>query len=439
MLPRTRGQWLGLGLVALAVPAWGQAAAPAADPSSPPALIEAIQFRGNKVTRPQILLQEMVIHPGDPADPARIEASRQAIMNLGLFKAVAARLLPGQTGQVLEIDVDERYFLLPIPRLDRNSDGDISYGIELRVDNLLGLNQRIRIIHRNTDASDGGSDSRQLSVAYDYPRFAGSPYGFGISANMNDSTEAVEQGGTVVANYDTRFIGVQARLRRWLTHEGPSAGWSVNGGPFWKRRDYALINGTPGLRDAERAAGLDGSIDYQRVQEYLFSRHGTEYGFEVEWGMPGLGSDSTYGVHQFYYRRYYRFDPRSHQAWNTHLRLGFAGGDPPLAEAAFSLGGSGNLRGYPRGSAEGQSFFVLNSEFHQPLTRRGDLRAVLFADIGNAYPDKRMIDPGDLEAGAGTGLRYTLESFVDVQLRLDYAVGLGGGERKFYFGTRSTF
>ncbi|MHB8414425.1 MAG: POTRA domain-containing protein, partial [Acidiferrobacteraceae bacterium] len=67
--------------------------------------IVAIRFVGNKVTRPSVMLQEMTIHVGDPVDRRKIAASRQAIMNLGLFKSVHTKLLPTKNGKILQVAV----------------------------------------------------------------------------------------------------------------------------------------------------------------------------------------------------------------------------------------------------------------------------------------------------------------------------------------------
>jgi len=50
-------------------------------------IIVDIVFQGNKVTRPRTMIQEMVLSKGDPADPEKVELSRQAIMDLNLFKS----------------------------------------------------------------------------------------------------------------------------------------------------------------------------------------------------------------------------------------------------------------------------------------------------------------------------------------------------------------
>ncbi|MEK7758886.1 MAG: POTRA domain-containing protein, partial [Pseudomonadota bacterium] len=86
------------------------------------AVIARIEFAGNRVTQPQILLQEMLVKEGDSADPALIERSRQAIMDLGLFTSVLAVVEPGDDGSVLRILVKEKYYILPVPKLNRDED-----------------------------------------------------------------------------------------------------------------------------------------------------------------------------------------------------------------------------------------------------------------------------------------------------------------------------
>ncbi len=107
-----------------------------------PATISEIRFVGNKTTKPEILLQEMLVRVGDPADPVRIEQSRQAIMDLGLFKSVRADLLAAPAGPVLQIRVKEKYYYLVIPKLNRSEDG-VGLGAQLRLDNIAGLNQQL--------------------------------------------------------------------------------------------------------------------------------------------------------------------------------------------------------------------------------------------------------------------------------------------------------
>lgn len=86
--------------------------------------LASIRFEGNEVTREHVLLREMSVVPGDPADPVLIERSRQAILDLGLFRQVETQEEATPDGVALIVRVREKRCLLPIPRLDTSSDGD---------------------------------------------------------------------------------------------------------------------------------------------------------------------------------------------------------------------------------------------------------------------------------------------------------------------------
>ena len=66
----------------------------------------AIRFAGNHTTRPSTMLRELTFGVGDAYDAERVEASRQAIQDLGLFRAVTVRaetLEPLDGGRVCEL------------------------------------------------------------------------------------------------------------------------------------------------------------------------------------------------------------------------------------------------------------------------------------------------------------------------------------------------
>jgi outer membrane translocation and assembly module TamA len=52
----------------------------------------------------------------------------------------------------------------------------------------------------------------------------------------------------------------------------------------------------------------------------------------------------------------------------------------------------------------GNGLFILNLDYRFPIA--GPLGGTVFFDLGNVWADWRDLDPSDLEAGAGLGLRY---------------------------------
>lgn len=398
-------------------------------------VITDIRFVGNEITRPQILLQEMTVHVGDPVDLRRIAESRQAIMNLGLFSSVEADLLPGDNeGRILQITVKEKYYLLPIPRLNRNADGDINYGGELRWDNLAGYNQRLDILYSIGLPADSQSRTHDVTINYSYPRLAGSPYSLDVNARRLN--ERLYPDDPATSEYEHDMHSTSFLVSRYLKSTGPSRGWRVGAGLGWSHDGYQLVSGAPGLYGDTQATVINVIADNTDVKDYLYSREGWSYGYSLSWAAPGLNTD-TFALHQVYWRNYTPIGERAYQSLDTQFRLGTSTG---YSGVAYSLGGSDSLRGYPRGAAEGRSFALANIEFLSPLSSTTPtVRGVAFTDIGNAYGDDRMIDVRDLKTSVGIGLRVALKWFVKIQLRLDYAYAIDTHERKVYAGTKDAF
>ena len=266
------------------------------------AVIARIEFAGNRVTQPQILLQEMLVKEGDVADPALIERSRQAIMDLGLFVSVQAVVEPGDQGSVLRIFVKEKYYILPVPRLNRDEDNNFSVGAELSLDNLAGLNQQLKIKYEADEAtglSGGQIDTHSLS--YNYPRVLGSTYLFRTDISQQYSPVEVVTGSVMSSLYEKEAWTASLQVSRWINRTGPSVGWQAGAGMVWRRNTYDYVSGTATdtFLDA-RAVGFTVNGQFIDVRDYLFSRQGLEYGYNGEFGAPALGSDTAYTRHEFF-------------------------------------------------------------------------------------------------------------------------------------------
>ncbi len=403
--------------------------------------ISEIRFVGNERTQPKILRQEMLIQPGDPVDPGRIEQSRQAIMDLGLFKSVTTRLTEVRGAAVLEVVVSEKYYVIPLPRLDRDADGEVSYGAQIRLDNLGGLNQRVKLIYKARRGCCGtDSTVNTFSLSYSYPRVAGTQYGLNVGVSHSASPQSEEDSfGNAVSEYQENLDKASVGLWRWLVRDGPSTGWSVGASVFWQQLSYSQYSGVSGLNPSEKSVGFAVGLRYGKVHDLLFSRKGVEMGVVSEQGVENWGADRNFSRNQFYYRRYYHVGDTPHTNLNVQMRFGGSGGNMPIVDHPFILGGSRDLRGYEKNAFEGRSFFVTSLEYLRPLWGHNAGRGVLFWDVGNVYQDNRIIDLGDLEPSVGVGYRYKLKSFVNFQLRMDVAYAFGLSESKFYFGSKNTF
>lgn len=400
-------------------------------------IITDIRFAGNDVTQAEILLQEMTIRVGDPVDAARVEESRQAIQDLGLFKKVEAALIPAEGGKILQITVKEKFYLLPLPRANRNADGDISYGAQLRYDNLLGLNQRLKLTYEIREPIDGARIAA-YSIAYDYPRVARTPYSLGVNIEYVPGYQlTTTDAGGAESRFEYDNANLSIGVSRQLAREGPTRGWSAGVGYGFSFTDYRRISGTASPPAEGRDGYVTAGMNYADVRDYLYSRAGETYGYNIQYASPALGSHhhETWR-HYWYYRKYKLVSPYPHRNLNYQLQFGLSDGHQG---DAFSLGGADSLRGYPRGVVSGKAYFLANVEYLQPLFRNNALRGLVFLDIGNGYPGNFDIDPTDVEASVGIGLRYRVEALVKFDLRLDLAYAIGRKETKPYAGSSDTF
>jgi len=410
--------------------------------SSPTDIITAIEFVGNRVTNPKILRYEILIKEGDVADPVLIERSRQAIMDLGLFTSVYASVERQEDGSVLRFTVKEKYYILPVPKLDRDDDNNISLGAEITLDNLAGLNQQLKLRYENEEA-DSLSDSRNETntLSFNYPRMFGSPYLFRTEISQNRLPAEIVTGTTVTSLYELEAWTASLQVSRWLAPRGPSRGWQVGAGLVWRNRSYDYVTGAPtGTFVDARAVGLSAVGQFLDVRDFLFSRRGTEYGYRGEFGSPTLGSDTQFARHEFFYRRYLLLEDRPHENLEFQGRLGLSSGDIfPGEDYAYSLGGSKTLRAFDTGSFTGNSFILLNLQYLRPFFDYYPLRGAVFLDIGNVYPSNETINLGDLNWDVGIGLRLRLKSFVKIDLRVDVSYAYDTGEYKVFAGTKEVF
>ena len=405
-------------------------------------VIARIEFFGNRVTQPQILLQEMVVKEGDIADPARIEQSRQAIMDLGLFISVHANVEPSDNGVVLRIVVKEKHYILPVPKLNRDDDNNISLGAELSFDNLAGLNQKLKLRYESEDAQgvSGGKVTTSL-LSYNYPRVQGSPWLLRTEVTQTHSPAEVVTGTTLDSLYQLEAWTAAVQASRWLDPLGQSHGWQLGGGLVWRHNafDYASMAPTSVFQDSQ-AVGVSLLAQRIDVRDFLFSRSGKEYGYNGEFGSRTLGSDTSYTRHEFFYRAYLLLDGRPHENIDIQGRLGLSSGDIfPGVGYAYSLGGSKTLRGYETGSSSGNAHVVFNVQYLRPFFGYYPFRGVLFLDIGNAYPSNTELHLGAVKWDFGVGFRLRIKSLVKIDLRVDAAYAYDTGTWKYFAGTKEVF
>lgn len=385
--------------------------------------VAEIRFEGNDTTREYVLRREMALVEGDPADPVLIAASRQAILDLGLFREVEILEQAIDDRVLLTVQLREKYFLLPIPRLDASSDRDLSYGLQLRWSNVGGRNHTLNLyVERGDFPEDRLRESeRSGRIAYLAPFLFGTPYELDAGIERIERRRTPEDGG-----FDETLDRAQLLLRRDFTTGKPRRGWILGGGLFHQRQQ---AEGPAAPADDGRALAVVGEVEYRDLRFHVYSETGQRLRSRLEWAGPG--SDYDYQQLTARYARFLPLGEVEHQTLHFLAEAGLRRGGPD-SRSAFFLGGSGSLRGYDSDTFEGEDYWLLGVEYLRPV-RWQWLRFLALAEAGGAGASLAPDSPRGPHASVGIGLRIRLPWFVNTEFELGYAWPLRGGEGGRFF------
>lgn len=413
-----------LGLISPWCAAVSLSQAPAANEAQASVPLKAITFVGNKTTRPRTLLRELPFKVGDQVTAAQLEAGRQAIQNLNLFKRVTLEQRFDAEGGVEAVyRLDEKWYVLGYPRVDANSNGEYAYGAQLDWNNLWGLNHTLRVSAlRKETKRDGVGMEQSLVLGYAAPQVFDSLWSVGLGSSYTERPVDSELG-----RYSERLEGYQAIASRALDSSTPNQGWSVGAGALWTRQQTST-----GVAQYGDALGPVGILNYRDLKFNIYSEQGLAFSSRADVAKQGVGADYDFLRLTSAVIRYWRVGATPHQTLHVFgdTGLNWAG---PNGVRNFTLGGVDGLRGYEHGYREGNAYFRVGTEFARPIFRPW-LRAVVIAEAGNVYAEPNEFDVGDLRASIGLGLRLRLPMFVNVQLEAGIALPLSGGKPRIFAG-----
>lgn len=154
--------------------------------------------------------------------------------------------------------------------------------------------------------------------------------------------------------------------------------------------------------------------------------------------VQALGYPSGQGTHDGFlssgvdYRRY--FNPGGEHVVALQGVVDLAAGDVPF-QSLPSLGGQDELRGYPEGRYRDDVAVRAQAEYRFPIRRR--FGGVVFGAAGQVAPAVEELTFLDPAASAGIGLRFTLDTRQNLNLRFDLARSREGVS--FYVAFREAF
>ena len=383
-------------------------------------VITRITLDGNRVTRDATLLRELGLAPGDPAEPARIDAARQAVLDLGLFRHVSVDTLPDGDGVALRVQVEEKRYLLPVPRIDANSDGDYSLGGQLRWSNVGGRNQTLRLQSEDGRYDDDPNRERERVTSAAWT----APYLFndrdGLALGLRHTRRVTPRDGE---RFNETFDAAEMLWIRDLRDSRPRDGWTLGSGLYWQRQ---RAEGAVAPPSDGRALAWVAQAEFNDLRFNLYSTEGHRFRTRLEAAADGWGSDYGYTRLTADYLHARALGRTPHQTLRLLGSVGWLQ-DGPGSRNAFSLGGSRSLRGYPSDHLEGQRVWYAAAEYLRPLGRDW-LRLLVVGEVGGtagAVLDRR---DGGPYASIGVGVRARLTWFVDIEVEAGVAYPLRGGD-----------
>lgn len=417
-------------------------------------IVEDIEVAGNRSAGAALALGQIDFAPGDPLDYTRLNESRRAIYQTGLYSLVqidTSEVAPFGAGETPDRPVRVRFDVEEVPpyslRYGGFYDNERGPGAIADLENrgLVGgawvIGVRTRFDRELREARFYLTQPALRSMP-----FATSLTGFLRSDDLPDETRTRSRG--ISLQQETRIPG----------------GFRISYGYRFERRRTVEID--PEASDPVDIrldlAPLTFSLSRDTRDDPFDGSNGSFTSHAIEYAASGLGSDVSL---LRYFGQFFKYVPLSEPdevplsgglmkprwVFATGVRVGLVSGlGSSLVRPSerFFVGGGTTIRGFPEDrvgplDAEGlplggQALLVLNNELRFPLFSL--LEGVAFADAGNVYSGAGGFDLFDLRTSGGFGLRLRTPYFL---LRTDYGFSLDRrvGEKPgaFFFSIGQAF
>jgi outer membrane protein assembly factor BamA len=393
--------------------------------------IDQFRVSGNERTQRKYLLHWAELREGQILTIDLLNNALQELRDTDLFKTIRFQTESLENGELtLHIIVEERRSWLLLPRLSRNSDGDIKTGLRLRMYNLQGADRTLDILVQHEDEADG-DDAEELRIRYKIPLY-NKPYDLAWQANhviKNTEEDGFENVETI------NFLGFDV-----------SRDWHIDAltTPLTVRSALALedrdLDETYPESIEAREEGVFNRIrlglELDDVHRERYRRFGSLYGIGIQQGFDWLGSDydaTIVDIEAIGFNRLNRYD-------NFNYRVVLeVSNNSPFDYPKYSIGGGSTIRGLEDFDERGDARWFTNLEYVFSYRKKPAIAHTLFVDFGNVYEKFEDIDITDVHYTLGTGFRWKIESFVKTELFLDYGYSPEEQDGKLYGGTSLNF
>ncbi len=394
------------------------------------AFIREIDVTGDDKTKQYVVEREFTLKPGDLFDPEEVGETQARIYRTGLFHSVWIEPAEEDTGRA-----DKRL----VVRVRERPSGHIDFKFGYAA--LTGPEIAAGITNRNVQgqaiemtlkgACSGFERGGEASVGD--PWFTGRP----VAAEATGSYYWNDEESYVAETAGASFI-LTKRLGGTVTLEG---------GYEFSRT--SVIESTDETHDTgvNYTSNILSAVTHDTRNDILDAKRGMLARARVDLASSRLGGTNDFVRCELSFRGF--IGVRHGRVAALSLLAGWVkpqgdDGDVPVNERYFA-GGDGSVRGFERNSLSpldsggnatgGRAVVEVRAEVRFPVWKK--LRAVVFADAGQAFDDFGAVRPSRLEVGVGGGLRLATPVGV---LRLDVAGPVTEeGSIKYYFGIGQAF
>lgn len=376
--------------------------------------IRDIIIAGNKITRKNTILREVIFKPGDYARYDEIRNTKRRISNLGIFTKVAIEeisLDPAWENLLISVREGQRHYVsLGVgletknePRSFQAWDSIIRPRgtAELIRGNIFGTGAQLSVVGQIS------LREKRAAVSWEQPYFFGIPIDTYLNAWL-------ERESRTSYSFDRRGISLSA-LKPIARDENKIFMVTL------RFAQTSLFELKISESEVDRqhfpfsATSISGSIIWDKRNDSFNPERGYFASTVLEWAYPLFHAESDYLK---LFTKYQQFFPlMSKVTFSLTSRVGLGMGRMPIHERFFA-GGSNSFRGTsfdelgPKDPVSiepvgGKAIILVNFELTFPITPKlGDLYGAVFYDKGNVFYKRSQVDFKKLQDAVGVGLRY---------------------------------
>lgn len=395
-----------------------------------PFRVDSISIRGNEQTEDFIIRRELTFNIGDTLTAEIVNFNRERIYSLGLFAHVYIYPVIQASTNILEIVVEERWYIYPIPfvTIKEKDFNKLSFGIYLKINNFRGRNEEINAV------TAFGYDPT-YSLNYFNPNIIGkedfflrTDFIYSDVTNKSPSAETL-YGESFSQKFFRAYFLIGKRL--CLFHKL----YIATAFNYYETSKYVYGINVSNER-IDRFPELQFGYEFDTRDLIQFPRNGIFA--SASYSFKGMGLNSiNYNVARFDLREYRKIVGKLYAKWRFTARFTI-GNEIPFYDYSI-LGIDEKVRGYFTRKTEGNHFYFTSAEFFYPIIEELNLnfdfipiipeqllkfRIALFTQaFGDAGTTQYKHQPLSLNSSiSGYGLGLTLVVLPYNILRIEYAL-----------------